>query len=129
MQASAFREEVGRNTTLSGLPLRFVQALHVKAALTAARNGRHRLPEHLARWLLMTRDRAVSDHLPLSHEFLSEILCLRRAGVTVALGTLRAAGLVINSHGRVTFVDRQGLEAASCECYRTVRGEYERLLP
>jgi hypothetical protein len=57
------------------------------------------------------------------------MLCVRRADVTVALGTLRAAGLVSNSHGHVTIIGRQGLEAASCECYRTVRSEYERLLP
>jgi CRP-like cAMP-binding protein len=129
MPASAFREEAGRSTTLSGLLLRFVQALHVQVALTAACNGRHTLPERLARWLLMARDRATSDQLPLSHEFLSDMLCVRRAGVTVALGTLKAAGLLRNSAGRVTIIDRQGLEAASCECYRTVRSEYERLLP
>jgi hypothetical protein len=85
------------------------------------------LPERLARWLLTARDRATSDELPLSHEFLSMMLGVRRAGVTV--GTLKTAGLIRNSHGQVTIIDRQGLEAASCECYRTVRNEYERLLP
>ena len=66
--------------------------------------------------------------MPLSHEFLSMMLGVRRAGVTVALGTVKAAGLIYNSHGQVTINDRQGLEAACCECYRTVRNEYERLL-
>ncbi len=56
------------------------------------------------------------------------MLGVRRAGVTVAVGTLKAAGLIRNTHGRVNIVDRPGLEAASCECYRTVRNEYERLL-
>jgi hypothetical protein len=56
------------------------------------------------------------------------MLGVRRAGVTVALGTLKAAGLIRNTHGHVTVIDRPGLEAASCECYRTVRDEYERLL-
>jgi CRP-like cAMP-binding protein len=79
--------------------------------------------------LLTARDRATSDELPLSHEFLSMMLGVRRAGVTVAVGTLKTAGLIRNSNGRVTIIDRQGLEAASCECYRTVRNEYERLLP
>jgi hypothetical protein len=92
-------------------------------------NGRHTLPERLARWLLTARDRATSDELPLSHEFLSMMLGVRRAGVTVAVGTLKTAGLIRNSNGRVTIIDRQGLEAASCECYRTVRNEYERLPP
>jgi CRP-like cAMP-binding protein len=128
MQANAFREEVTRRSTLLALLLRYVQALHIQVSLSAACNGRHTLPERLARWLLTARDRATSDELPLSHEFLSMMLGVRRAGVTVAVGTLKTAGLIRNSHGRVTIIDRQGLEAASCECYRTVRNEYERLL-
>ena len=67
--------------------------------------------------------------MPLSHEFLSMMLGVRRAGVTVAVGTLKAAGLIHHTHGQVTILDRQGLEAASCECYRTVREEYQRLVP
>jgi CRP-like cAMP-binding protein len=80
-------------------------------SLTAACNGRHTLAERLAKWLLMAHDRATGDLLPRSHEFLAEMLCVRRAGVTVALRTLRAANLVRNTHGRVTIVDREGLEA------------------
>jgi CRP-like cAMP-binding protein len=129
MQAGAFRDELSRRSTLLGLLLRYTQALHVQVSLSAGCNGRHTLPERLARWLLMARDRASSDDLPLSHEFLSMMLGVRRAGVTVTVGTLKSAGLINNSHGRVTIIDRQGLEAASCECYRTVRTEYERLLP
>jgi CRP-like cAMP-binding protein len=108
--------------------LRYVQALHIQVSLSAACNGRHTVPERLARWLLTAHDRASSDQLPLSHEFLSLMLGVRRAGVTVALGTLKAAGLVRNTHGQVDVIDRPGLEAASCECYRTVREEYARLL-
>jgi CRP-like cAMP-binding protein len=128
IQASVFREEVGRRTALLGLLLRYVQALHIQVSLSAACNGRHTLPERLARWLLTARDRATSDRMPLSHEFLAMMLGVRRAGVTVALGTLKAAGLIYNTHGQVNIVDRPGLESASCECYRTVRDEYERLL-
>ena len=128
MQASAFREEAGRSSALMGMLLRYVQALHTQVSLSAACNGRHTLPERLARWLLTARDRAKSDQMPLSHEFLSMMLGVRRAGVTVAVGTLKAAGLIRNTHGQVTITDRQGLEAACCECYRTVRNEYERLL-
>jgi CRP-like cAMP-binding protein len=72
--------------------------------------------------------RATNDQMSLSNEFLSMMLGVRRAGVTVALGTLKAAGLIRNTHGQVTVVDRSGLEAASCECYRTVRNEFARLL-
>jgi CRP-like cAMP-binding protein len=129
MQASVLREEARRSSALLGLLLRYVQALHIQVSLSAACNGRHTLPERLARWLLTARDRATSDRMPLSHEFLSMMLGVRRAGVTVALGTLKAAGLIRNTHGQVTVIDRQGLEAASCECYGTVRNEYQRLVP
>lgn len=128
MPASVFREEVGRRPTLSKVLLRYVQALHIQVSITAACNGRHTQPERLARWLLTARDRATSDRMPLNHEFLSMMLGVRRAGVTVALGTLKAAALIRNTHGQVTVVDRPGLEAASCECYRTVRNEFARLL-
>jgi CRP-like cAMP-binding protein len=128
MPATAFREEIGRRAGLLRVLLRYVQALHVQVSLTAACNGRHTVPERLARWLLTAHDRSTSDQLPLSHEFLSQMLGVRRAGVTVALGTLKAAGLIRNSHGQVQIVDRGGLEAASCECYPTVRNEYARLL-
>jgi CRP-like cAMP-binding protein len=128
MPATAFREAVGRRAGLLGVLLRYVQALHVQVSLTAACNGRHTVPERLARWLLTAHDRSTSDQLPLSHDFLSQMLGVRRAGVTVALGTLKNAGLIRNTHARVTILDRSGLEAASCECYRTVRDEYARLL-
>jgi CRP-like cAMP-binding protein len=128
MRASAFREGVAQSIALSRLLLRYVQALHIQVSSTAACNGRHTLPERLARWLLTARDRATTNQLPLSHEFLAMMLGVRRAGVTVTVGTLKAAGLILNTHGRVTIIDRKGLEAASCRCYRTVSNEYERLL-
>jgi CRP-like cAMP-binding protein len=128
MPATAFREELGRRTGLLGVLLRYVQALHVQVSLTAACNGRHTVPERLARWLLTAHDRSPNDQLPLSHEFLSQMLGVRRAGVTVALGTLKTAGLISNTHARVNILDRSGLEAASCDCYSTVRDEYARLL-
>jgi CRP-like cAMP-binding protein len=129
IEASVFRQEAVRRIALLGLLLRYVQALHVQVSLSAACNGRHTLPERLARWLLTARDRATSDRMPLSHEFLAMMLGVRRAGVTVAVGTLKAAGLIYNTHGQVTILDRLGLEAACCECYRTVRNEYQRLVP
>jgi CRP-like cAMP-binding protein len=126
--ASAFREEAARNTALLGLLLRYAEALQVQVSFSAACNGRHSLAERLARWLLTARDRATSDELPLGHEFLSMMLGVRRSGVTVALGGLRTAGLLRKTHGRVIIIDRQGLEAVACGCYRAVRTEYERLL-
>jgi CRP-like cAMP-binding protein len=127
--AGTLRELVGRSPGLFALLLRYVQALHVQVSQSAACNGRHPLNERLARWLLMARDRADGDELPLSHEFIAMMIGVRRPGVTVAVGTLKTAGLIRNSHGKIIILDRRGLEAVSCECYRIVRKEYERLIP
>jgi len=126
--ASVLLKEVARSDQLSGVLLRYVQALHVQVSQTAACNGRHTLAERLARWLLMAHDRVAGDDLPLSHEFLAMMLGMRRSGVTVAVAALKKAGLIDNGHARITILDRQGLEEAACECYRAVRGEYENLL-
>ena len=91
--------------------------------------SRHTLEQRLARWMLMAHDCVEGDELLLSHEFLAMMLARRRAGVTTALGALKSAGLISNSHGRIVVRDRKGLEAAACECYRTVRQEFQRLLP
>jgi CRP-like cAMP-binding protein len=128
IEAGAFREEARRSAAMLGLLLRYAQALQVQVSISAACNGRHALPARLARWLLTARDRAPSDELPLGHEFLSMMLGVRRAGVTVALAALKTAELIRNAHGQVTIIDRHGLEAAACGCYRMVRNEYDRLL-
>jgi Mn-dependent DtxR family transcriptional regulator len=77
----------------------------------------------------MTHDRVDGDEFPLTHEFLSHMLGVRRSGVTVAMRALKEAGLVRYTRGRVIVADRAGLERASCECYRVVRSHFERLLP
>jgi CRP-like cAMP-binding protein len=128
MRATVFRQQVARIKSLSDAVHRYAQALHVQISQTAACNGRHLLQERLARWLLTARDRADSDELPLSHEFLSMMLGTRRVGVTLALGTFRTAGMIKNRHGRVTIMDRANLEDAACECYRSVKEEYANLL-
>jgi CRP-like cAMP-binding protein len=113
---------------LTGRLLRYVQAFHAQVALTAACNGRHRIERRLARWLLMTHDRTDGDDLPLTQEFISMMLGVRRPGVTAAAGALRKAGLIRPARGGVRVLDRPGLEAAACDCYREARGEHERLL-
>jgi CRP-like cAMP-binding protein len=128
MRATVFREQVARIKPFSDAVHRYAQALHLQVSQTAACNGRHVLQERLARWLLTARDRADSDELPLSHEFLSMMLGTRRVGVTLAIGTFRTAGIIKNRHGRVTIMDRENLEDAACECYRSVKREYELLL-
>ena len=94
LPASALRDAVARSPALSELLLRYVQAFHIQVSMCAGCNLRHNLPERLARWLLMARDRAASDRLRLTHEFLSIMLGVRRPGITVALGALRAARLM-----------------------------------
>jgi CRP-like cAMP-binding protein len=108
--------------------LRYFQALNIQISHTAACNAHHNLMERLARWLLMAHDRAESDVLPLTQEFMSMMLAVRRSGVTVAAGSLQATGAIRYRSGRVTVLDRQLLEEASCECYAIVRRQYQALL-
>ena len=119
--------EVAAKGTLQRLMLRYTDAFLTQVAQTAACNASHVVEERCARWLLMTHDRLDGDELPLTHEFLAFMLGVRRAGVTLALRALRDRGLIRYTRGRVTVVDRAGLERASCECYRSVRAHYERL--
>ena len=108
---------------------RYTQAFLTQVAQTAACNRAHELQERCARWMLMTHDRAGGDDsFPMTHEFLSFMLGVRRAGVTVAAGMLQKAGLISYSRGTVTVLDRKGLEAASCDCYGIVRAHFDRLL-
>jgi len=128
MRAGMLRTEVARNPDLMDLLLRYVQALFAQISQSVACNGRHRLNERMARWLLMAHDCVDGDELPLSHEFLATMLGVRRAGITVAVGQLREAGLIDSSSGRFSILNRRGLEASACGCYRAVKEQYERLL-
>jgi CRP-like cAMP-binding protein len=125
--AARFRDAVEADAGLRLLLLRFTLAFHGLVAQTAACNARHQLEQRLARWMLIAHDRAESDELPLTHEFLSVMLGVRRAGVTVA-GILRDEGLIHYDRGHVTILDRPGLEATSCECHGATRAEFTRLL-
>lgn len=129
LSADVLRAELGRSPPLRALLLRYVQAFFSQISQSVACNGRHTLEQRLARWMLMAQDCVGGGELPISHEFLAMMLARRRAGVTTALGALRAAGLIASSQGRIIISDRKGLEAAACECYRTVKQEYRRLLP
>ena len=95
---------------------------------TAACNGRHLLEQRLARWMLMAHDRVEGDAFSMTHEFLAMMLGVRRAGISVAAGTLQKAGLIRYERGRMLIADRAGLENASCECYGVVRRAYDRLV-
>jgi CRP-like cAMP-binding protein len=128
MTAADFAEEVGRRGRLYTLLLRYAQAFYVQTAQTAACNRLHPLEQRLPKWLLTTRDLAESDDLELTHEFIAVMLGVRRAGVTEALGALRSEGLIDHSRGRIRILDAERLGRASCECYRVIKGEYERLV-
>ncbi len=128
MAAAAFREEIPRAATLQGRLLRYTQALFTQVAQSAACNHLHPLIQRCSRWLLLIQDRAGGEELRLTHGFLSAMLGVRRASVTEALGRLHRAGLIRRRRGRITVVDRPGLEAAACECYRLIAAEDRRLL-
>ena len=89
----------------------------------------HSIPERCSRWLLLTHDRVGDREFPLTQEFLAQMLGVRRASVSVAAGALQHAGLISYARGRVTILDREGLENAACECYGIIHSEFERLLP
>jgi CRP-like cAMP-binding protein len=128
MRAARFRREVRRSLALRRVMLRYTQAFIHQISQHAACNRRHSIIERCARWLLMTRDRVGVDEFVLTQEFLSQMLGVRRATVTIAAGTLQRAGLIRYTRGRMTIVDRKKLERASCDCYRGIRREYNRLL-
>jgi CRP-like cAMP-binding protein len=128
MPADILRAEAEASPQLRAVILRYVQAFLNSATQSAACNRAHLLEQRLARWLLTARDRAGSDRLLLTQEFIAMMLGVRRAGVTVAAISLQSAGLIRYAHGRITISDREGLEAVACECYEITRREYARLL-
>ncbi len=129
MKAESFIEEIRNNDEFNELVHRYLQELFTQVSQTSACNRIHPIAERLARWLLLCQDRMESDTLHLTHEFIATRLEVRRAGVTVAAGTLQAAGIITYQRGTVLIKDREALEDASCECYRAVKNEYDRLLP
>jgi len=121
MPAAAFRAALEESAELRALLLRYNEAREAQIMQTAACNSRHQVEQRLARWLLMAQDRANSDELPLTQEVIAIMLGVRRPSVTVAAGVLQRAGLIRHASGRITILDRAGLEAVCCECYDAVR--------
>ncbi len=110
MKAVAFKQEIRNNAELNELVHRYLQALFTQIAQTGACNRMHPIAERLARWMLLCQDRMESDTLQLTHEFIATMLGARRAGVSVAAGTLQAAGIISYHRGKVIIRDREGLE-------------------
>jgi CRP-like cAMP-binding protein len=128
MKATALTDELNRGGDLQGLLMRFALALFRQVSQTAACNRNHHVGERLARWLLTCHDRVHGDELKLTQEFIAEMLGSRRSGVSEAAMMLQGAGLIRYSRGHITILDREGLEEFACECYATVKVEFDRLL-
>ncbi len=109
--------------------LRYTQALITQMSQTAVCNRHHSLDKQLCRWLLLSLDRLPGNELTMTQELISNMLGVRREGVTEAALKIQAAGLITYSRGRIKVLDRAGLERRSCECYASVKAEYDRLLP
>jgi CRP-like cAMP-binding protein len=128
MRADVLKKEFKKGGQLQDLLLRYTQAFITQIAQTAACNSAHPTDGRLVRWLLMCQDRSHSKDLELTQEFIATMLGTRRAGVSVAAGELQARGLIKYHRGHITILDREGLEAASCECYPIVKKEFARLV-
>jgi CRP-like cAMP-binding protein len=128
MRATVFRREVRAGTPLHDLLHRYAQTLINQMAQGMVCNRLHSVAQRCARWLLLTHDRVDSDQFPLTQQFLALMLGVRRASVGTVAGKLQKAGLIRYRRGVITILDRPGLEAAACECYRVIEAEYDRLL-
>jgi CRP-like cAMP-binding protein len=128
MPAAAFLDALGRSASLRSLMMKSAQAFMIQTAHTALANGRAKLEERLARWLLMAHDRLSSDAVPLTHEFLAVMLGVRRAGVTVALHSFERRGLITTRRGQLTLVDRTGIESVAGSFYGIPEAELKRLM-
>ena len=123
------KREFTRAGPVQHLLLRYTQALLTQMAQTAVCNRHHSVDQQLCRWLLLSLDRLASNQLTMTQELIANMLGVRREGVTEAAGSLQAAHLIRYSRGRITVLDRPGLEARACECYAVVKRECDRLLP
>ena len=129
LKGQFLKREFSRSVEVQHLFLRYTQALLTQMAQTAVCNRHHTVDQQLCRWLLLSLDRLASNELTMTQELIANMLGVRREGVTEAAGKLQEVGLIHYSRGRITVVNRPGLEAKACECYQVVKREFDRLLP
>jgi CRP-like cAMP-binding protein len=129
LRAQIVKDEFNSAGPVLHLLLRYIQALITQMAQTAVCNRHHALDKQLCRWLLLSLDRLPDNELVMTQELIANMLGVRREGVTEAAHKLQESGLIRYARGRITVLDRGGLEKRTCECYAVVKKEYERLLP
>jgi CRP-like cAMP-binding protein len=127
LKASLMKDEFTRGGLFHNLCLRYTQALITQISQTAVCNRLHSVDQQLCRWLLLSHDRLPSDRLIMTQDLISNMLGVRREGITHAAKRLQAVGYISYVRGDITILNRKGLEADSCECYQVVKTEYDRL--
>jgi CRP-like cAMP-binding protein len=128
MKATDLLVELARSGMFQKLLMRYTQALITQISQTAVCNRLHSLEQQLCRWLLLSHDRLNTDELVMTHDLISNMLGVRREGITLAAQKLALKKLIVNNRGSIMIIDRQGLEETVCECYKVVNDEYNRLL-
>lgn len=127
ISATDLRRELSIRPALQAVLGRYLYVLMLQLSQSAACTRFHEVDQRLARWLLMTHDRAHADYFQLTHQFLADMLGVQRSAVTIAAGALQKKKLISYSRGSITVLSRNGLEAASCACYGIVQADYRRL--
>ncbi|NEQ26900.1 MAG: Crp/Fnr family transcriptional regulator [Microcoleus sp. SIO2G3] len=128
MRAEDLQTQVSHDTALYELLHRYTQVLFNFISQSALCNRLHSIEQRCCRWLLLTHDRVGGDEFLLTHEFLSQMLGVRRAGVSEVAARLQNAGFISYRWGKISIVDRAGLEATSCKCYELIKAEFDRLI-
>jgi CRP-like cAMP-binding protein len=128
MKASVFKREVTSGSIIHGVLQRYTQTLFNLIAQSAACNRLHSIEERFCRWILMTQDRVGANEFPMTHEFLGQMLGVRRASVSVVAAVLQKAGIINYNRGKMRVIDRPQMENISCECYKIIKNDFELLL-
>jgi CRP-like cAMP-binding protein len=129
VDAAELRAIAEKSDALMSVIHNYLLAMFIQVSQTAACNRRHAVDQRCARWLLMTHDRVDTDDFPMTHEFLADMLGIRRPSVSIAMSGLHRGGYIAYKRGKVAVLDRDGLEKAACECYNVVRQQFDSRFP